>query len=77
VIKPLHDNVLVMLDPANHVLNGQGQAASEGVVVAVGNYCTTVQVGDRVIYRGSGTEVILDGKIHVLLPTGDIMGVVG
>ncbi len=87
-ITPLHDRVIVKPSAAEEVTAGgiiipdtAQEKPMRGTVIAVGpgkpDEPTTVQVGDTVLYgKYAGTEVNIEGEVHLIMRESDILGVV-
>ena len=87
-ITPLHDRVIVKPVAAEEVTSGgiiipdtAQEKPMRGTVVAVGpgkpDEPTTVKEGDIVLYsKYAGTEVNIEGEVHLIMRESDILGVV-
>jgi len=87
-ISPLHDRVIVKPGAAEEVTSGgiiipdtAQEKPMRGLVVAAGpgkpDEPTTVKEGDMVLYgKYAGTEVSIEGAVHLIMRESDILGVV-
>lgn len=94
IFKPLYDRVLVQrLQVSNTsaggiLLLGDGEAKTEGTIVAIGAGCKNketgkrikplVKVGERIIFdrKVGGNEIVIDGHKLLIMREKDILGVV-